>query len=40
MVFPFELVALEVVLLSGVSSSKGSWGGADVAARQRVLDSD
>ena len=39
-VFPFELVALEVMLLSGVSSPKGSWGGADVAARQRVSDSD
>ena len=33
MVFPFELVALEVMLLSGVSSPKGSWGGVDVAAR-------
>ena len=41
MVFPFKLVALEIVLLSlGVSSPKGSWGGVDVAARQRVSDSD
>ena len=32
-VFPFELVALEVMLLSGVSSPKGSWGSVDVAAR-------
>ena len=34
MVFPFELVALEVMLLSlEVSSPNGSWGGVDVAAR-------
>ena len=33
MVFTFELVALEVMLLSGVLSPKGSWGGVDVAAR-------
>ena len=39
-VFPFELVALDVMLLSGVSSPKGSWGGGDVAARQRMSDSD
>ena len=32
-VFPFKLVALEVMLLSGVSSPKGSWGSIDVAAR-------
>ena len=32
-VFPFEMVALEVMLLSGVSSPKGSCGGVDVAAR-------
>ena len=33
MAFPFKLVALEVMFLSGVSSPKGSWGGVDVAAR-------
>ena len=34
MVFPFELVALEVMLLfPGVLSPKGNWGGVDVAAR-------
>ena len=34
MVFTFELVALEVMLLfPGVSPPKGSWGGVDVAAR-------
>ena len=34
MVFHFELVALEVMLLSlGVLSRKGSWGGVDVVAR-------
>ena len=34
MVFPFKLVALEVMLLSlGVLYPKGSWGGIDVAAR-------
>ena len=38
--FRFELVTLEVILLSGVSSPKGSWGGGDVAARQRMSDSD
>ena len=34
MVFPFELVALEVMLLFPVVlSPKGSWSGVDVAAR-------
>ena len=34
MVFPFEMVALEVMLLfPGVLYPKGSWGGIDVAAR-------
>ena len=32
-VFSFELVTLEVMLLSRVSSPKGIWGGVDVAAR-------